>query len=63
MKLTQLQQLLEANADASLMFLLPNGQPVPAHFHVTEVGLVTRTLSIAEACAGIQILRPPALDS
>jgi len=25
-----------------LNFTLPTGQPVPSHFHVTEVGLVTR---------------------
>ena len=30
----------------NVTFQLPNGTFVPEHFHVTEVGLVTKNLSI-----------------
>ncbi|MFM7023671.1 MAG: DUF6428 family protein [Flavobacteriales bacterium] len=40
MKLSELKQhLLTA---AQLNFILPNGKPVPKHFHVTEVGQITK---------------------
>jgi hypothetical protein len=40
MKLTEIKQLL-ANLD-TVVFQLPNGSFVPEHFHVTEVGIVTK---------------------
>ena len=40
MKLSQIKNILE-NAD-SLRFELQNGSSVPAHFHVTEVGMITK---------------------
>ncbi len=40
MKLSELKKIL-INLD-DLTFLLPNGQAVPAHFHVTEVGEITK---------------------
>lgn len=40
MKLSEVKQSL-ANSD-SVNFLLPDGSFVPAHFHVTEIGLVTK---------------------
>jgi len=40
MKLSEFKKVLSGlNA---LNFALPNGSPVPSHFHVTEVGQVTR---------------------
>jgi len=39
----KLMQLLEANGDASLHIMLPSGEFVPDHFHVTEVGRVQKT--------------------
>ncbi|MFO1065269.1 MAG: DUF6428 family protein [Pirellulales bacterium] len=38
----QLSLLLEANPTAPLKFVLPGGEPVPDHFHVTEVGRVEK---------------------
>ena len=40
MKLSQLKTTLQ-NQD-NLIFMLPNGKKVPAHFHVTEVGQITK---------------------
>lgn len=40
MKLSTFKQLLENKT--SLSFTLPNGIKVPAHFHITEAGLVTK---------------------
>jgi len=40
MKLSEIKNYLQ-NAE-SVDFQLPNGQMVPAHFHVTEVGLVNK---------------------
>jgi hypothetical protein len=42
MKLNQLKSLLRAHPDAHPRFILPNGEQVPAHFHITEVGHVTK---------------------
>ncbi len=33
---------LAAHPDAELLLLLPDGQPLPAHAHITEVGRVER---------------------
>jgi hypothetical protein len=40
MKLSEVKQILE-NVD-NLRFELQNGSSVPAHFHVTEVGMITK---------------------
>ena len=40
MKLSEVKQAL-TNLD-EIRFILPNGQQVPVHFHVTEIGTVTR---------------------
>lgn len=40
MKLSEVQQAL--TTISGLQFLLPNGVFVPKHFHITEVGLVTK---------------------
>lgn len=40
MKISELKSRL--NEVDTLVFELPNGQTVPAHFHVTEVGLVAK---------------------
>ena len=40
MKLSEIKQIL-SNLDA-VIFQLPNGTFVPEHFHVTEVGIVTK---------------------
>lgn len=40
MKITEIKSILNSIQDVS--FKLPQGGHVPAHFHVTEIGLVTR---------------------
>jgi hypothetical protein len=40
MKLSDFKAQLSAVNE--LNFLLPNGQPVPIHFHITEVGQITK---------------------
>ncbi|XAM00960.1 DUF6428 family protein [Phycisphaeraceae bacterium D3-23] len=42
MKLSNLVQTLQQHPDADLAFVLPDGKPVPPHFHVTEVGRVRK---------------------
>src|SRR5438034_802126 len=43
MTLHDLQNALEANPKRFPRFVLPNGDYIPAHAHVTEVGLVVRS--------------------
>ena len=43
MKVEQFQQLLEQYPDAKLQFQLPDGEKIPAHFHVTEVGRIDKS--------------------
>ncbi len=57
MKLRELKSLLRANPTARPRFTLPNGEQIPAHFHITEVGHVTKkfvdcggTFRANEAC-------------
>lgn len=38
MKLSVFKSALEQNVDLNLAILLPSGNNVPAHFHITEVG-------------------------
>ena len=40
--LEQLQTTLAENPEAGLQLLLPTGEVVPPHFHITEVGYVTK---------------------
>lgn len=40
MKLSKAKQILTTSK--KIQFLLPNGQLVPSHFHVTEIGLVDK---------------------
>jgi hypothetical protein len=42
MKLRDLKNLLRSVPDASPRLLLPDGDEIPAHFHITEVGHVTK---------------------
>ena len=42
MKLTELKALLHAHPTAHPRFILPDGDHVPAHFHITEVGHVAK---------------------
>jgi hypothetical protein len=43
MKLHEFKALLEANRDKQFLLQLPNEKTVPQSFHITEVGLVTKT--------------------
>ena len=42
MNLSSLQSLLAAHPTKRLAFQLPDGKLVPPHFHITELGLVTK---------------------
>jgi hypothetical protein len=42
MKLSELKSLLRVHPAAFPRFILPDGQLVPAHFHITEVGHVAK---------------------
>lgn len=42
MKLNDLKLTLLAQPNAALVFVLPDGSPVPAQYHVTEVGHVAK---------------------
>ncbi len=42
MTVAELRAILSANANNALHFMLPDGDFVPAHFHVTEVGRVQK---------------------
>lgn len=42
MKLHELKSVLRANPSALPTFVLPDGDLVPAHFHITEVGHVAK---------------------
>ena len=57
MKLRELKSLLRASPMAQPRFTLPSGEEIPAHFHITEVGHVTKkfvdcggTFRAHEAC-------------
>lgn len=43
MKLSDLQKALDQNPGLNLAILLPSGNNVPAHFHITEVGRTEKT--------------------
>ena len=42
MTLNKLKSLLRAHPNANPRFILPDGDVIPAHFHITEVGHVTK---------------------
>ena len=42
MKLNELKSLLRAKPEALPRFILPGGEEIPAHFHITEVGHVAK---------------------
>ncbi len=42
MQVDQFNLLLKASPNASLQFILPSGDSIPSHFHVTEVGRVEK---------------------
>lgn len=42
MNITELISHLNAHADKPLLFVLPDGGMIPAHYHVTEVGHVMK---------------------
>lgn len=42
MKLREFKSVLAGHPDANLCFMLPNGESVPAHAHVTEVAQITK---------------------
>jgi hypothetical protein len=42
MTITELKDVLSANEKKTMRFLLPNGQSIPADFHITEVGHVQK---------------------
>lgn len=42
MKLSELKSILESQPDKSPRFILPDGDQVPANFHLTEVGHVAK---------------------
>jgi hypothetical protein len=57
MNLFQFQIQLRANPGAKVAIILPSGQLIPAHYHVTEVGHVAKkfidcggTMRVSEAC-------------
>jgi hypothetical protein len=43
MNVEQFLGLLETNSDQNLRIVLPNGEAVAPHFHITEVGHVTKS--------------------
>jgi len=42
MNLRSFKYLLHQNQDRPVIFVLPDGDVIPAHYHVTEVGHVTK---------------------
>jgi len=42
MKLRELKAVLRTHPDSAPRFVLPDGDPIPAHFHITEVGHVAK---------------------
>ena len=57
MTLTELKSRLQARPDLNVTIALPNGGRIPAHYHITEVGQVTKrfidcggTIRTSESC-------------
>ncbi|MFL6595463.1 MAG: DUF6428 family protein [Chthoniobacterales bacterium] len=42
MKLNELKSLLRSHPSSFPRFVLPDGDQIPAHFHITEVGHITK---------------------
>ena len=51
MNVSQLIRVLKAQPGAALHIMLPTGEFVPSHFHVTEIGRVHKTFI---DCGGVQ---------
>lgn len=51
MNIQKLTQILEENSNSSIRFVLPSGEHVPVHFHVTEVGRIDKNFI---DCGGTQ---------
>jgi hypothetical protein len=43
MKTSEFKQLLERYPESGLSFVLPNGESIPLHAHITEVGRIDKT--------------------
>jgi hypothetical protein len=43
MNVQQLARVLEENGDSTIRLVLPSGESVPDHFHVTEVGRIDKS--------------------
>lgn len=43
MKTSEFTQILKQNPEAELAFILPTGERIPVHAHISEVGRVERT--------------------
>jgi hypothetical protein len=43
MKIKDLSEILKNNAEAEMHIMLPSGEFVPSHFHVTEVGEIRKS--------------------
>jgi hypothetical protein len=52
MKLANLRAVLERHPDSFARFVLPDGEPIPAHAHVTEVGYVAKSFIDCEGVVG-----------
>lgn len=57
MNLTELKSGLQAHPDLNVLIALPDGGRIPAHYHVTEIGQVTKrfidcggTIRTSETC-------------
>jgi len=42
MKLSEIKKILAVNPDKTLSFVLPNGEAIPGHFHITEVDYISK---------------------
>lgn len=42
MNLTEFSNIVSAHPDKFICFVLPNGESIPAHYHITEVGHVQK---------------------
>jgi hypothetical protein len=51
MNLSDFLQHLQAHPDKELLFVLPDGGSIPAHFHITEIGHVVKNFI---DCGGVR---------
>jgi len=43
MNIRDFKEILRNNSERQILFVLPDGSRIPAHAHITEVGLVTKS--------------------